>query len=68
MSSDAAFSAPETASARTSGISLRPLLSLPDNLFYGTPIPGAIVFFNKNKPADRADKVLMIYAARRRLV
>jgi type I restriction enzyme M protein len=37
---------------------------LPDNLFYGTTIPGAIVFFNKQKPADRADKVLMVYAAR----
>jgi type I restriction enzyme M protein len=37
---------------------------LPDNLFYGTPIPGAIVFFNKAKPAHRANKVLMVYAAR----
>jgi type I restriction enzyme M protein len=40
------------------------IVVLPDNLFYGTPIPGAIVFFNKAKPADRADKVLMVYAAR----
>jgi type I restriction enzyme M protein len=40
------------------------IVVLPDNLFYGTTIPGAIVFFNKAKPADRADKVLMIYAAR----
>ncbi len=40
------------------------IVVLPDNLFYGTTIPGAIVFFNKNKPADRAGKVLMVYAAR----
>jgi type I restriction enzyme M protein len=39
------------------------IVVLPDNLFYGTTIPGAIVFFNKNKPTDRADKVLMVYAA-----
>ncbi len=40
------------------------IVVMPDNLFYGTPIPGAIVFFNKDKPAARADKVLMVYAAR----
>jgi type I restriction enzyme M protein len=40
------------------------IVVLPGNLFYGTTIPGAIVFFNKAKPADRADKVLMVYAAR----
>jgi len=40
------------------------IIVLPDNLFYGTTIPGAIVFFNKAKSADRADKVLMVYAAR----
>jgi type I restriction enzyme M protein len=40
------------------------IVVLPNNLFYGTSIPGAIVFFNKAKPADRADKVLMVYAAR----
>jgi type I restriction enzyme M protein len=40
------------------------IVALPENLFYGTPIAGAIVFFNKAKPADRADKVLMVYAAR----
>ncbi len=37
---------------------------LPSNLFYGTTIPGSIVFFNKNKPAHRKNKVLMVYAAR----
>ena len=40
------------------------IVVLPDNLFYGTTIPGAIVFFNKDKPAKRADQVLMVYAAR----
>ena len=40
------------------------IVVLPDNLFYGTTIPGALVFFNKAKPAGRADKVLMVYAAR----
>jgi type I restriction enzyme M protein len=34
------------------------IVVLPDNLFYGTTIPGTIVFFNKAKPAYRADKVL----------
>jgi len=40
------------------------IVVLPSNLFYGTTIPGAIVFFNKNKPKDRKDKVLMVYAAK----
>jgi len=40
------------------------IVVLPSNLFYGTTIPGSIVFFNKNKAKDRKDKVLMIYAAR----
>ncbi len=43
---------------------LEAIVVLPDNLFYGTPIPGSILFFNASKPADRADKVLMVYAAR----
>lgn len=37
---------------------------LPGNLFYGTTIPGSILFINKNKPEHRRDKVLMIYAAK----
>lgn len=39
------------------------IVVLPKNIFYGTPIPGSIIFFNKNKPKERKDKVLMIYAA-----
>ena len=41
------------------------IVVLPSNLFYGTTIPGAIIFFNKNKPAERKDKVLMVYAAKK---
>lgn len=41
------------------------IVVLPSNLFYGTTIPGAIIFFDKNKPADRKDKVLMVYAAKK---
>jgi type I restriction enzyme M protein len=40
------------------------IVVLPGNLFYGTTIPSAILFINKNKPEDRKDKVLMVYAAR----
>jgi type I restriction enzyme M protein len=40
------------------------IVVLPSNLFYGTTIPGSILFINKNKPADRKDKVLMIYSAK----
>lgn len=40
------------------------IVVLPGNLFYGTTIPGAIVFFNKAKPEAYKDKILMVYAAR----
>lgn len=40
------------------------IVVLPGNLFYGTTIPGAILFINKNKAEERKDKVLMVYAAR----
>ncbi len=40
------------------------IVVLPANLFYGTTIPAAIIFFNMNKPEERKDKVLMVYAAR----
>ncbi|MDF2854645.1 MAG: methylase [Neobacillus sp.] len=42
------------------------IVLLPGNLFYGTTIPGSIVFFNKNKPEKRKDKVLLVYAAKER--
>lgn len=41
------------------------IVVLPGNLFYGTTIPGAIIFFDKNKPAERKNKVLMVYAAKK---
>jgi type I restriction enzyme M protein len=41
------------------------IVVLPSNLFYGTTIPGAIIFFNKNKPVERKNKVLMVYAAKK---
>lgn len=40
------------------------IVVLPGNLFYGTTIPGSIIFFNKNKPEERRDKVLMVYGAK----
>ena len=43
---------------------LEAVVVLPANLFYGTTIPGCILFFNRDKPAARANKVLMVYAAR----
>ena len=39
------------------------IVVLPKNIFYGTTIPGSIVFFNKNKSEDKKGKVLMVYAA-----
>lgn len=40
------------------------IVVLPGNLFYGTTIPGSILFINKNKPQEYKDKVLMVYAAK----
>ncbi|MBD1384596.1 N-6 DNA methylase [Mucilaginibacter rigui] len=40
------------------------IVVLPGNLFYGTTIPGSILFIDKNKPKHRKDKVLMVYAAK----
>lgn len=40
------------------------IVELPAKLFYGTTIPGSIVFFNKNKPEHRKDKVLVVDAAK----
>jgi type I restriction enzyme M protein len=36
---------------------------LPGKLFYNTGAPGAIIIFNKNKPAERKGKVLFINAS-----
>lgn len=40
------------------------IVVLPGNLFYGTTIPGSIFFVDKNKPKERKNKVLMVYAAK----
>lgn len=36
------------------------IIGLPQNIFYGTGIPAAIIVLNKNKPAERKGKVLFI--------
>jgi type I restriction enzyme M protein len=36
------------------------VVGLGANLFYGTGIPAAIVFINKDKPAERREKVLIV--------
>lgn len=39
------------------------IIGLPQNLFYGTGIPAAILIINKNKPADRKNKILFVNAS-----
>lgn len=41
------------------------IIALPPALFYGTTIPGCIYILNKNKPKERKNKILFIYAARK---
>ena len=38
------------------------VIALPSNLFANTSSPGCILVFNKDKPKERKDKVLFIYA------
>lgn len=38
------------------------IIALPVKLFYGTGIPAAIVIFNKNKPENRKNKILIVDA------
>lgn len=38
------------------------VIALPGNLFYNTSSPGCILLLNKDKPEERKDKVLFIYA------
>lgn len=40
------------------------IVVLPGKLFYGNNVPGCLVLLNKAKPADRKDKILMIWASR----
>ncbi len=41
------------------------IVALPENVFYGNTIPGCILFFNKNKPEHRKDKILMVWGAKK---
>ena len=41
------------------------IIALPDALFYGTTIPGCVYILNKNKPKERKNKIIYIYAARK---
>ena len=36
------------------------VVGLGPNLFYGTGIPAAVLFIDRNKPADRKNKVLIV--------
>ncbi|WP_435143799.1 N-6 DNA methylase [Halobaculum sp. P14] len=38
------------------------VIALPENLFYNTSSPGCLLIFNKDKPEERKDRVLFIYA------
>jgi type I restriction enzyme M protein len=40
------------------------VILLPEKLFYNTGAPGAIVIFNKHKPAERSSKVLFVNASK----
>jgi type I restriction enzyme M protein len=40
------------------------VIGLPLNIFYGAGVPACLLLMNKNRPQERQDKVLMIYAAR----
>ena len=40
------------------------VLYLPENLFYNTTAPGIVLFLNKEKPAERLQKMLLVNASR----
>src|SRR5581483_622882 len=40
------------------------VVSLPEKLFYGTGIPGCVLLLNRNKPVERRNKIIFIYAAK----
>lgn len=40
------------------------IVALPPKLFYGTGIPGCILILNRNKPDNRKNKIIFIYAAK----
>ena len=40
------------------------VISLPLNVFYGAGVPACLLILSKKRPAERHDKVLLVYAAR----
>jgi type I restriction enzyme M protein len=40
------------------------VISLPLNIFYGAGVPACLVILRKNRPKERRDQVLLVYAAR----
>ena len=40
------------------------VIVLPSKLFYGNSVPACLIVLNKKKPADRKNKILMIWASR----
>jgi len=40
------------------------VILLPEKLFYNTGAPGLIIVFNKNKPEERKEKILLINASK----
>src|SRR6266540_1491043 len=40
------------------------VIVLPSKLFYGNNVPACLVVLNKNKPAERTGRILMIWASR----
>ena len=40
------------------------VISLPLNVFYGAGIPACLLILRKQRPAERRDRVLLVYAAR----
>jgi type I restriction enzyme M protein len=43
------------------------VIALPENLFYNTTSPGCLLIFNKDKPEERKEKVLFVYAEEQEL-
>ena len=39
------------------------IIALPFDMFYGTGVPACIIVLNKNKPKERKNKILFIFAA-----
>lgn len=40
------------------------IIVLPSKLFYGNSVPACLIILNNDKPADRKNKILMIWASR----